>query len=245
MAELVKSGRRLKLVDVCSPLDLHKSNQPRSKGTSRDAWLTFTCIYRFVRDALDTTRRASCQLGWIRLSRKFYQKLRGGGAKGRNFDEICGRSEARRRALPYRLRRYALPRAAISFFSTANICIGGAFRCCTRGTGIESQAATRRTEQLFEARLLRKLRFMCAKEKQESCGSAQQKSDPPQLGKQASSPSPTTPSYSAGYGSTRLRLFRYFCESTTSFQLGKAPNLKLPSHGRTNKNLKTALSKVV
>ena len=101
MPELVKSGRRVKLVDVCSPLDLHKSNQPRSKGTSRDALLTFTCIYRFVDDALVTTRRASCQLGWIRLSRKFYQKLRGGGAKGRNFDEIFGRSEARRRALPY------------------------------------------------------------------------------------------------------------------------------------------------
>ena len=152
MAELVKSGRRLKLVDVCSPLDLHKSNQPRSKGTSRDAWLTFTCIYRFVRDALDTTRRASCQLGWIRLSRKFYRKLRWGGERPKFRRNLRSLGGAPPRAA---LRRYALPRAAISFFSTANICIGGAFRCCTRGTGIESQAATRRTEQLFEARLLR------------------------------------------------------------------------------------------
>ena len=30
MPELVKSWRSLKLVDVCSPLDLPKYNQPRS-----------------------------------------------------------------------------------------------------------------------------------------------------------------------------------------------------------------------
>ena len=33
-----------------------------------------------------------------------------------------------------------------NLLSAASICVGGAFRCCTRGTGIESLAATRTTE---------------------------------------------------------------------------------------------------
>jgi hypothetical protein len=156
MPELVKSGRRLKLVDVCSPLDLHKSNQPRSKGTSRDALLTFTCIYRFVgKRTTRSSQRVVLLANWggSDFRESFIKSCGGRGERPKFRRNLRSLSAVARRRAAARclIRRYALPRA-ISFFSTANICIGGAFRCCTRGTGIESQAATRRTEQLFEAR---------------------------------------------------------------------------------------------